>query len=184
MNDAAIIYRSHVEAIRNLPPEEQLQAYNAIIAYCMDDIMPDDMIGQYTVGMAKPLLDKWRSRREAGAKGGSKRKQAEATEKQTQPKVKVKVKVKDKTYNKGFEKPSVEEVRAYCIERGNSVDPEAFVAFYDSKGWKVGNSPMKSWKAAVITWEKRTKPSNRFQNFPQRTDQGHVDLVKKIIAMQ
>ena len=86
---------------------------------------------------------------------------------------------------KVFVRPTVEEVSAYCTERGNKVDPEAFVAFYDSKGWKVGNSPMKSWKAAVITWEKRTKPpSNRFQNFPQRTDQEHVDLVKKIIAMQ
>ena len=56
-----------------------------------------------------------------------------------------------------FSHPSIEEVKAYCDERGNSVDPEAFVAFYASKGWKVGNSPMKDWKAAVITWEKRSK---------------------------
>jgi hypothetical protein len=54
-----------------------------------------------------------------------------------------------------FSPPSVEEVRAYCQERGNKVDPEAFVAFYESKGWKIGNTPMKSWKASVITWEKR-----------------------------
>jgi hypothetical protein len=54
-----------------------------------------------------------------------------------------------------FTPPSVEEVRAYCRERGNSVDPESFVAFYGSKGWKVGSSPMKDWKQAVITWEKR-----------------------------
>ena len=57
----------------------------------------------------------------------------------------------------GFPRPSVEEVRAYCIERGNNVDPEQFVAFYDSNGWKVGKNPMRSWKSAVITWEKRER---------------------------
>lgn len=56
---------------------------------------------------------------------------------------------------KRFARPSVEEVRAYCEERGNGVSAEAFVDFYESKGWKVGNSPMKDWRAAVRTWEKR-----------------------------
>lgn len=54
-----------------------------------------------------------------------------------------------------FSPPSVDEVRAYCRERNNGIDAEAFVAFYASKGWKVGNSPMKDWKQCVITWEKR-----------------------------
>ena len=58
---------------------------------------------------------------------------------------------------KKFCPPTVEEVRAYCESRNNSIDPEAFVAFYQSKGWKVGKNPMKDWKSAVITWEKRQK---------------------------
>ena len=58
---------------------------------------------------------------------------------------------------KRFVPPTVEEVKAYCETRGNSVDPEAFVAFYQSKGWKVGKNPMKDWKASVITWEKHDK---------------------------
>jgi len=53
-----------------------------------------------------------------------------------------------------FVKPSLDEVRAYCSERGNSVDPETFIDFYESKGWKVGNQSMKDWKAAVRTWER------------------------------
>ena len=53
-----------------------------------------------------------------------------------------------------FKPPTVEEVKAYCIERGNNVDPEAFVDFYESKGWMVGKNKMKSWKAAVRTWER------------------------------
>ena len=64
-------------------------------------------------------------------------------------------KVKEKGAQKRFSAPSVEEVRAYCQERKSDVDPEAFVDFYSSKGWKIGNQPMKDWKAAVRTWEKR-----------------------------
>jgi len=53
-----------------------------------------------------------------------------------------------------FEKPSLEEVKAYCKERNNNVNAEAFIDFYESKGWKVGNQSMKDWKAAVRTWER------------------------------
>ena len=62
---------------------------------------------------------------------------------------------------KVFRKPSAEEVKAYCKERGNSIDPEAFVDFYESKGWVVGKSPMKNWKAAVRTWERNGFGTNR-----------------------
>ena len=54
-----------------------------------------------------------------------------------------------------FTKPTVEEIRAYCRERGNSVDPQRFFDFYEAKGWRVGNQPMKDWQAAVRTWEGR-----------------------------
>ena len=52
-----------------------------------------------------------------------------------------------------FSPPTVEDVRAYCIERQNNVNPEAFVDFYASKGWMVGKNKMRDWKAAVRTWE-------------------------------
>ena len=53
-----------------------------------------------------------------------------------------------------FTPPSVEEVAAYCRERGNGVDASRFVDFYSSKGWMVGKSKMKDWKAAVRNWER------------------------------
>lgn len=53
-----------------------------------------------------------------------------------------------------FTPPSVEEVSAYCQERGNGVDASRFVDFYSSKGWMVGKSKMKDWKAAVRNWER------------------------------
>ena len=60
-----------------------------------------------------------------------------------------------------FQKPTLEEIREYCISRGNNVDPEQFLNFYESKGWVVGKSPMKDWRAAVRTWEKRENDSPR-----------------------
>lgn len=53
-----------------------------------------------------------------------------------------------------FVKPTVDEVRTYCQERKNNVDPERFVDYYESNGWKVGKNSMKDWKATVRTWEK------------------------------
>lgn len=58
---------------------------------------------------------------------------------------------------KQFSKPTIEEVKAYCDERQNRIDPAAFWDFYESKGWVVGKSPMKDWRAAVRTWEKNNK---------------------------
>ena len=78
--------------------------------------------------------------------------------------------------NRGFKPPSVEEVKSYCLERNNSVDPEAFVCFYESKGWMIGKNKMKDWKAAVRTWEKsrksvsQSKPevNTKIHNFEER----------------
>lgn len=63
-----------------------------------------------------------------------------------------------------FTPPTMEEVAAYCSERGNSVDAERFCSFYQSNGWKVGKNPMKDWKAAVRTWEKRDAQSGNNQD--------------------
>ena len=56
---------------------------------------------------------------------------------------------------KRFAPPSVEEVDAYIKEQGYAFDAESFVDFYSSKGWKVGSQPMKDWKAACRTWQRR-----------------------------
>lgn len=54
-----------------------------------------------------------------------------------------------------FSKPSAHEVKVYGASIGFVIDGDAFCDFYESKGWKVGNTPMKDWKAAVRTWRKR-----------------------------
>lgn len=65
-----------------------------------------------------------------------------------------------------FSPPSVEEVQAYCVEKGYNVDPERFVDYYTSNGWKVGRNPMKDWKAAVRSWERKEKPNGKAESKP------------------
>jgi len=59
--------------------------------------------------------------------------------------------------NKYFNKPKIEEVESYCLERNNNIDVNSFFNFYESKGWMVGKNKMKDWKAAIRTWELREK---------------------------
>lgn len=67
----------------------------------------------------------------------------------------------DKAAHAHFVKPTVDEVRAYCQERRNCVDPERFVDYYEANGWKVGKSSMKDWKATVRNWEKNGYSNTR-----------------------
>lgn len=69
-----------------------------------------------------------------------------------------------------FVKPTVEEIKAYCEERKNSVDPDSFFNYYESKGWLIGKVPMKDWKAAVRTWEKNNYNQPKKDNFAFTTD--------------
>lgn len=56
--------------------------------------------------------------------------------------------------SKRFKKPAPEEVEEYGFSIGFRVDGQVFCDFYESKGWMVGKSPMKDWKAAVRTWKR------------------------------
>lgn len=76
-----------------------------------------------------------------------------------------------------FAPPTLDEVTAYCQERGNNIDPQHFIDYYQMNGWKVGGkTPMKDWKAAVRTWEQREKqqpaqPAPRPQAAPAKAYQ-------------
>ena len=70
-----------------------------------------------------------------------------------------------------FKPPTVEEVAAYCQERQNGIDPEAFVTFYEGTNWFRGKTKIKDWKACVRTWEKRdreTPPREKPQPKPKQ----------------
>lgn len=69
----------------------------------------------------------------------------------------------DKNERSIFTPPLLEEIKKYCLERKNTVNPERFINFYESKGWLIGKTKMKDWRAAVRTWENSefNKPKNK-----------------------
>lgn len=62
-----------------------------------------------------------------------------------------------------FIKPKLEDIQAYCCEKGYGIDAEAFWDYYEANGWQVGRSPMKDWKAAVRNWMRKEKEHGRNQ---------------------
>lgn len=188
MRDSIVFYRSFYEAIKEIPLEEQGVVYNAIYGYALDGIEPElNGIAKAIFLLVKPQIDANNNRYENGKKGGKPK--ANQIETKTEPKpnqdvtetepnenVNVNVNendLKENTKRKVFTKPTAEEVKAYCAERKNNVDPDKFIDFYESKGWLIGKNPMKDWKACVRTWEKGStsppnKPSNAYINPSQK----------------
>ena len=89
---------------------------------------------------------------------------------------------KDKDSIKRFTPPSLEDVQAYITEKGYHIDADSFIDFYTSKGWLVGKTPMKDWKAAVRTWAKRDnrQTNNKFNEYEQNTYD--YDSLEKLMA--
>ena len=75
-----------------------------------------------------------------------------------------------------FTPPTYEEVKAYCDERKNGIDPQHFIDYYQARGWVLSNGKkMVDFKAAIRTWEQRNKK-------PEATgDNGDNELFKKAI---
>jgi hypothetical protein len=67
----------------------------------------------------------------------------------------IKEKVKRK---KVFIKPTIEEIKVYCDERNNGINPKYFFDSNEAKGWVVGKlrTPIVDWKAVIRTWEGNT----------------------------
>jgi len=65
---------------------------------------------------------------------------------------------------KRFEAPTREEVQQYITEQGYHVDADRFVDYYTSNGWMVGRTHMKDWRAAVRTWERKSKQTQNDTN--------------------
>lgn len=173
MRDSVVFYRSFYDAIKNIPKDNQLEVYNAIMDYSMYGVDPDITGIALALFLAfKPQIDANNERYVNGTKGGRPKKEKHMvfkdgenkkpmvsenleTEKPNEKEnVKEKENIKENIKRKIFQAPTVEDVRKYCVERGNKVDPQSFIDFYESKGWMIGKNHMKDWKAAVRTWER------------------------------
>lgn len=61
-----------------------------------------------------------------------------------------------------FTPPTLIQVKEYCLERNNDVDPQKFIDHYQANGWMRGKSKVKDWKACVRTWERQTTPPSSY----------------------
>ena len=80
---------------------------------------------------------------------------------------------------KVFKKPTIEEIKEYCLERKNNISAEAFYDFYETNGWVQGKGkPIKDWKACVRTWEQRNKPKE--EKLPDWWNKTNKDFEKEV----
>ncbi len=79
--------------------------------------------------------------------------------------------------------PALEDVRSYCLKRGNGIDAEEFFDYYQRQDWKLSNGrKMTDWKAAVRGWEKRQqKTDDRFDNHPKQREH-YEDLYNELFG--
>lgn len=71
--------------------------------------------------------------------------------------------IKESDKSKRFVPPTLEEVKAYCKERNNNVDPVEFMAHYTATNWYRGKTKISNWRACVITWEKNARAKQQQQ---------------------
>ena len=112
-----------------------------------------NMVGSSTIGADKKKLQ--RNKSVGLLEGGQKEdKCPPEIEKELDIEIEKEKNNKKKTASR-FTPPTLEEVKAYCLERKNKVDAERFIDFYTANGWVQGKGkPIKDWKAAVRTWER------------------------------
>jgi hypothetical protein len=190
------VWTNFREVIQNLSLEEKGELFDAMLAYAETQEEPETLTGNAFViwPVAKRDIDmaaEWRETcRANGLKGGrpkTDKNPTKPTETQPNPEEPTNnLKEKKRNEMKGNEKkgitrftpPTAEEVALYCKERRNNVNADRFCAFYESKGWRVGNQPMKDWRAAVRTWEQRDKVLGKVvsaQAYTQRDYSGETE---------
>lgn len=201
MKDSFVLYTKYLDNIQALSMEQRGMLFTSLMLYASGQ-EPEEMdpVTAMAFSFIKSQMDKdiekynetCAKRSEAGKLGGRPKKQEEAKKangfsenQKKQGKAKKADNeyeydndndlLKENTKRKVFSTPTVDDVRAYCLERNNKVDPQQFVDFYESKGWMIGKNKMKDWKAAVRTWErsetktrqgetaKLTKDNNNFE---------------------
>ena len=163
------VWTSFLKVIEPLSDDEKGRLFVLMRKYSDSNEEPAEIAGneRYTWPAAKQMIDLMFEENARlsrnGKKGGrpvenqlepteTNENQLEPTESQKEKKRKEK---EIKETIKRFTPPTLQEVESYCRERRNTVNAQRFIDFYESKGWKVGNQPMKDWRACVRTWEQR-----------------------------
>jgi hypothetical protein len=114
-------------------------------------------------GIIKDLIDQQQHRREVNRANRVGKKAEATTEKTAQVETPAQTEEKPKTAR--MEKPTLDEIKSYCKEKGYAINAEAFFNYYESNGWKIGGrTAMKNWKAAVQSWAARDRKTGTLWN--------------------
>ena len=86
-----------------------------------------------------------------------------------------------KPKSKLFIKPTIDEIKDYCLERKNNVNAESFSNYYEARGWKLKGIQMKDWKACVRTWEGNDYKTPKQNNFTNNDRPSFLDTYQHIL---
>jgi hypothetical protein len=122
---------------------------------------------------------------ENGKLGGRPKKQkgskSEAKPNLEKPKETQLVLKETKPKSKLFIKPTIDEIKDYCLERKNNVNAESFSNYYEARGWKLKGIQMKDWKACVRTWEGNDYKTPKQNNFTNNDRPSFLDTYQHIL---
>lgn len=185
MKKAFLLYADYFDYFQTLTDDELGRVIRAIFAYQRTGELPsfDDRALKLVFDLIRNQIDrdfdKWRAsaekRKAAAQKRWSAKNQNRAAEEAPEdntaedseevPTVETALKEQTeaqkepeekKTPSKRFQKPTVSEVAEYVMQNSFDFAPQQFFDYYESKGWRVGNAPMKDWRAAARLWQQRT----------------------------
>lgn len=200
--ESFVFYRSFRDAISEMSDENKLATLLAICDYALYGVEPKlkDAMARAVFTVARPSIDANKGRRANGKKGGRPPKrpmvsdsenlwfsktESTETEAVSEAETDTGANGADKPpTSPRFVPPTLEEVTAYVQERGSKVDPQGFIDFYTSKGWLVGKTPMKDWKAACRNaehwerWNQKPDTSSR-DRLKTDADYGDDDFFKR-----
>lgn len=177
-----MILEENIDSLRKLSTEDLGTLIRALLDTAVGD-EPDKKSFSFVVELLYPIMqasvDRIRKvsemKAEAGRAGGkANRKQTESTASSTasstdeSPYHTIPNHTIPNQDNKErrFTPPTTEDVAAYAEEKGLDLDADRFVDYYASKGWKVGTTPMKDWKAAARNWAARDKQPMKKEKAP------------------
>jgi len=187
-------FRTYYELIRYLPSKDRLRMYDAMLDYVFEDKEPvfNGLLNGIWANISIPISNSKTKSKSGQTKNKTKSNQNQNEIKNETNNIPLPIinnninnlesnrgMGEEKTFKKKFIKPTLQEIKDYCLERNNNLDVNRFYDFYESKGWKVGNQPMKDWKACIRTWERRTEEEKTPQWFDKTNKEERINESEK-----
>lgn len=198
------VFVNFAEVTEALTDAEIGRLFRAMMEYASTGTLPDLRGNErYAWGAAKLSIDQqsesYANKVSGAEKAREKRSDIRANQNDINTEILISTQVKDKNKkdkeiptnvgtkkSSAFQPPTLEEVKARCAEKGYTLEPEAFISYYNANGWKVGRTKMVSWIDALAGWESREKqyrkPKKQNGRYAMERDRLNEDDIKKLVV--